>query len=113
MGQSTASENQEYFIAEGVGSDVYFTTMSVKEYAGESEKIINKVHSIIKSLNIHMTRYYSELFEQCDTISNFRKCLKRSRIKNFDLNASFSRETFKSEEIKMKIEALKIEITRL
>lgn len=60
---SIDSDNQKYFTDEGAKLEVCFSAKSVREHAGECEKLINKVHSIIKSLNIHMTRYYSELFE--------------------------------------------------
>lgn len=96
MVESIDSECQEYFTDEGAKSEVCFTTNSIKEYTGESKKVIKKAHSILKSLNSHVTRYDSELTELHDTVSNFSVCLKWSRIKNFDLGDSFSRETFKN-----------------
>lgn len=58
---STDFESQWYFTDDGVKSVVCFTVKSIKEYAGESEKVINKVHSTLKSLNIHVSLYDSEM----------------------------------------------------
>lgn len=113
MVRSTNFESQEYFTDEGAKSKVCYVTKSVKENARECENVINKVHSIHKSLNIPVTRYDFELTELCATVSNLSECIKRSCIKNSDHDDSFSRETFRSEERMMKIESLNIEITRL
>ena len=87
---SVDSTSQQYFTNEGVKSEVYLSAKSVREHVVEYEKVINKVHSILKSLNIPVNRYDSELTELRVRVPNLSECLKRTCIKNFDLDDSFS-----------------------
>ena len=78
----------------------------------ECKKVIDKVQSILKSFNIHVSRYDSELDDLKYTISNFSDSLKRSRLNNSNLTDQLNRVTFKSEERILRTEALELELTR-
>lgn len=113
MVKSMCSKIHVYFNDEGARSDACFSAKNVWEHVGDNEKVIDKVHSIHKSLVILVSRYNSELNDLHDTISNFSEFLKGTHVKNSNLDDSLSRITFKNEERRLKIEALKIAFVRL
>lgn len=75
---------------EGVVSDVCIWTKNVHEHVAESEKVIDKVHSILESLNIPISYYDYELNKFRDTVSDFSESLKGTRIRNSHLDDSLS-----------------------
>ena len=76
----------------------------------EYEKVINKVHSILQSLNIPSTRYESKLDDLNYTFSSFSDSLKRTHLNNSNLTNQITRITSKSEEIRIWIEKLELEL---
>lgn len=60
--------------------------------------MINKVHYILKSLDVPISLYDNELTELHDMISDFSECLKSTRIRNSIHDDRLSRIFFKNEE---------------
>lgn len=59
MVNSISSESQGSFTDEGVVSNVFLSTKTVHEHVVDSEKVIDKVHFILKYLNITISHYDS------------------------------------------------------
>lgn len=57
MVNSFSSVNRGHFSNEGAKSHVFLYSKSIRDYVAESKDVIDKVHSIIESLNIHISRY--------------------------------------------------------
>ena len=74
--------------------------------------VVDKVHSILLSLNILVSCFDSELDDLKYTVSNFSDSLKQTSLSNTNLTDQLNRATFKSEDRKLKIEALELELTR-
>lgn len=110
MVNNVSFESRGYFTDEDVVLDVFLSIKTVCEHVVDSEKVINKVHSILNSLNIPISRYYFKLTDLRDTISNFSKSLKQTRIRNSNLVDSLSRIKFRNEERRIKIEAFKTKL---
>lgn len=83
----------------GVSSDVCLSTKNVGEHVAESENVIDKVHFILRFLDIPIS-YDSELIDLCNTISDFSASLKITRIRNSNIDDSLNRISFRSKEIK-------------
>ena len=91
MGQSGVSEQRGHTTDGSRPSENCFVARPVSEQANEREKVINKVHSILQSLNIPVTRYESELDSLNYIVSNFSDSLKRKCLSNSNLNDQISR----------------------
>lgn len=68
----------------------------------ECERVVDKVNSILKSLNIHVSRYDFELDDLKYIISNFGDSLKQSRLSNSNLTDQLNRAKFISKERRLK-----------
>lgn len=79
------SEPRGYMTNSGKASESCFAAKTIPEQVKECKKVVDNVHSIIKSLNIPSLRYDSELDDLSYTISNFSHSLKGSRISNSNL----------------------------
>lgn len=73
--KSIISKRQGVFTDEGAKSDGSFLNKSFREYVSSCEKLIDKLHSILKSLNTLFFHYDSELTKLRDTMFNFRDSL--------------------------------------
>lgn len=72
----------------------FVSIKSIKEHVEASEKVIDKVHSIIKSLNIPIPCYDSKLTDLRNAISKFGKSLKWNRITVSNLDDDLIITTF-------------------
>lgn len=61
MVKSVCSENWGYFIDDATVSDACFSTKKVKEHVTKCEKVIDKAHSILKSLDITVSHFDTKL----------------------------------------------------
>lgn len=68
MVNSVSSESEGYFTDEGTIYDACFSAKTVKEYVSVSEKVIDKLHSILKTLDILVSHYNSELTDVHDVV---------------------------------------------
>ena len=84
----------------------------VTEQISECERMIRKVNSILKSLNIPLSRYETELDDLKFSFSSLSDSLKRTRLCNTYLTDQISWVTSKSEEMQMWIEKLELELSR-
>ena len=109
---SDFSDQRGYTTDSGNTSDNYFTAKPVSEQISECENVINKVHFVLKYLNIPVSRYETELNDLKFTVSNSSDSLKRTRLSNINLTDQISRVTLKSEERRMWIQKLKLELSR-
>ena len=80
----------------GHGIDSCFAAKPVFEQISECDQMINKVHSIIESLNIHVSRYENELNELKFTFSSISNSLKQTRVTNSNLTDQISRVSSKN-----------------
>lgn len=98
---------QKEFVTES-----YFAARTVIEHVKECENVINKVHSILQSHDITVARYEYELDYWNYTFFSFSDSLKRTRLNNSNLTDQISRKTSISEERRMWIEKLELELSR-
>lgn len=74
--------------------------------------MINKVKSILESLNILVSRYETELNDLKYTFSIFSDFLKQTRLTNSNLTDQLGRVSSKSKERRMWIEKLDYDLSR-
>lgn len=86
---------------------------SVSEHVASCEKVVDKVHSILKSLNISTSHYDDELTELRETISKFNEGVRWNRRKVSNLSDDLSRCSFKTERIRLRIDKLVSDIVRI
>lgn len=96
MVQRGVSEQRGYATDGGLTVENGFATKPVSEQVEERENVINKLHFILQSLNIHITRYETELDNLNFTVSNFSDSLKGTRLSNTNLTGQIRRVTNKS-----------------
>lgn len=84
----------------------------MKEHVTEWEKVIDKVHSILKNLDILVYRFDYELTDLSDIVYDLSDILKRNRIRNSNLDDTLSSISYKNEERHMWIKALELDIVR-
>lgn len=89
-----------------------YSTKNVDEYMESCNKVTEKVHSILKFLNVPIFKYNDELTELQENISELGGILKYNRIKVSNLNDHLSRSNFKSEERRLNIEELDFELRK-
>lgn len=111
-GQNYCSEPRGYATDGGKVSEIYFATKKVSKQVNKCEKVVDKVHSILKSINISMSHYDSEIDDLQYIISIFSDSLKRTRLSNSNHNYQHNNVIFKSEDIRLIIEALELELTK-
>lgn len=111
--KSSSSWSREYFYDEGGSLYVCLSTKSIKQHVAASEKVINKVYSILKSLDIPVSHYDFELTDLWNTICKFCESLKWDRIRVSNLDDDFSRSTFRCEERRIKVEELYVDYSRV
>lgn len=111
MVQISRNESQGYNSGSGGmwdanSYDTGFSTKSAGEHTEACEKAIEKVHSILKSLDILVYKYDDELNELKYNILEFRESIRwnQRKVSNFDDDLSMS--NFKSEEKRLKIKKL-------
>ena len=105
-------ERKGYANDGGKASDSCFATKTIKEQVSKYEKVVDKVHSILKSLNIPTPHNDYELNDLHYTIYDFSDSLKRNCISNSNLNDNLNRVTIMNEERRIRIEALEVELNR-
>jgi len=93
-------------------SDSCFATKPLSEQVKETENVIDKVHSILKFLNICPSTYDSELNDLRYTVSSLSDSLTRTRLSYSNLDEKMHRILFKNEERRIKIEVLELELSR-
>ncbi|KAL7591015.1 hypothetical protein Lser_V15G34603 [Lactuca serriola] len=92
------SQMQENASVSGTSEDSCFAARPVPEQINECKQLINKVNSILQSLNIPISRYKTELNDLKFTFSSISDSLKRTRLSNSNLTDQLSRATSKGEE---------------
>ncbi|KAI3505861.1 hypothetical protein L1887_28170 [Cichorium endivia] len=112
MVKADSSESRGYSTDGCQTSASCFAAKPVSEQVEECEAIVNKVRSILKSLNICSSCYDNELDDLRFTVSSLSDSLKRTRLSNSNLNGQLSRVSNKNEERRMRIEALEHELVR-
>jgi hypothetical protein len=110
MVSSVPTASREEKSEEGNSSDRCFATKTVSERVKEVENVVDKVHSILKSLNICPSTYNSELEDLRFTVGDISDSLKRTRLSNTNLSDDLSRVKSKSEDRRIKIESLELEL---
>ena len=96
----------------GYMSDSCFAAKPVLEQISECEKMTNKVDSTLNFLIIHVSHYETELNDLKYTFSSFSDSLKRTQLTNSNLTDQLSTVLNKSEERRMWIEKLELELSR-
>ena len=79
----------------GREDDSRFAARPILEQTNKCEQMINKVNSILESLNIPVSRYENELDDLKFTFSSFSDSLKQTRLTNSDLTDQLSRVSSK------------------
>lgn len=85
---------------------------TIREHVEVSEKLIEKVHSTLKSLDILISHYDSELTDLRNTVYEFSESLKWNHISFSNLDGDPSGITFRNEERRVRIEELQVELSR-
>jgi len=88
------------------GFDTCFATKVLSEQVKETEDVIDKVHSILTSLDISSSTYDPELNNLRYFVASLSDSLTRTRLSYSDLNDKMNRTSFKNEEQRIIIEAL-------
>lgn len=90
-----------------------FSAKSAGEHIEACTKVMEKVHSILKSLNIPAYGYDDKLTELQDNSSELGDCLKWIRLKVSNLDVDLSKCKFRNEERRLTIEKLELDIVRI
>lgn len=91
----------------------YLSTNSVGEHGESCEKVFEKVHFILKSLNISTSCYDDELNELRETISELSRNIRWNWRKVVNLSDGLSKCLSKNEERRIRIETLESEMIRI
>ena len=92
------SEHRQYATDGDRVSDNCFAVKPVPGQINECEWMINNVHTILKSLNIHVSKYETELDDLKYIVSSFNDSLKINCLNNSNLTDRLGRVSNKSEE---------------
>ena len=106
------SQMQENASVSGTSEDSCFAARPVPEQINECKQLINKVNSILESLNIPISRYKTELNDLKFTFSSISDSLKRTRLSNSNLTDQLSRATSKGEERRKWIQKVELDLSK-
>lgn len=74
---------------------------TIKEHLFQCEKVSDKVHSILKSVDIPISRFNTKLTDLHDVVSDLSDSLRKTLTRNSNLYDTISRIISKNEERRM------------